>query len=59
MVDETYFNSIKEWRKAYEERLGAPDGWLSISGLYWLKEGENIIGTEYSSQVVPLSRERL
>ena len=52
MVDETYFNAIKEWRKAYEERLGAPDGWLSISGLYWLKEGENIIGTEHPSQVV-------
>ena len=52
MADNTYFNSIKDWRKAYEEKLGAPDGWLSISGLYWLKEGDNLIGTGHPSQVL-------
>lgn len=52
MADNTYFNSIKDWRKAYEEKLGAPDGWLSISGLYWLKEGHNLIGTSHPSQVL-------
>ena len=52
MVDQTYFNTINEWRKAYEERLGAPDGWLSISGLFWLREGDNLIGTDPTSQVV-------
>jgi uncharacterized protein (DUF1684 family) len=53
-MDETYYNTIKTWRKEYEEKLGAPDGWLSISGLFWLKEGENRIGTaKYCDVTLP------
>lgn len=47
-----YYTMITNWRKTYEQELGAPDGWLSISGLYWLKEGENRIGADASAQVI-------
>jgi uncharacterized protein (DUF1684 family) len=50
-MDESYFNAIKAWRKDYEAELGAPDGWLSISGLFWLKEGENRIGAAPACEV--------
>jgi len=30
-----------EWRASYEASLKAPDGWLSVAGLYWLHEGAN------------------
>lgn len=32
-----------EWRASYEASLKAPDGWLSVAGLQWLKEGENTV----------------
>jgi uncharacterized protein (DUF1684 family) len=32
-----------EWRANYEASLKAPDGWLSVAGLQWLKEGENTV----------------
>ena len=31
------------WRKDAEARLKADDGWLTVAGLYWLKEGVNEI----------------
>ena len=56
MTDESYYNSIRSWRKNYEEKLGAPDGWLSISGLFWLNQGVNRLGNEHSCEVhLPLS----
>ncbi len=51
-MDSTYYNEIKDWRKRYEAKLGAPDGWLSITGLYWLKDGENSLGTNAINDVV-------
>src|SRR5688572_8669691 len=39
---ETSFESeIAAWRKDRESRLKAPDGWLSLVGLHWLKPGKN------------------
>lgn len=33
-----YEQSVEEWHKRYQERLRAPEGYLSLIGLYWLKE---------------------
>ncbi len=33
----------QEWRAKYEASLKAPDGWLSVAGLFWLHEGENAV----------------
>ena len=34
---------VKEWQKKRAERLQAEDGWLSLVGLNWLNEGENVL----------------
>ena len=35
---------IDKWRSEYEARLKSEDGWLTVVGLYWLKEGKNTVG---------------
>jgi uncharacterized protein (DUF1684 family) len=49
---EPYSTSIESWRKQREERLKAPDGWLAVAGLFWLKEGENRAGSDPSCEVL-------
>lgn len=45
--------SVEAWRKKYESDLRAPyTGWLSVTGLYWLKEGANTAGSAESNDVV-------
>ena len=46
-----YVDSIEAWRKDREARLKAPDGWLAVAGLYWLKPGENRVGSDPSYEV--------
>jgi hypothetical protein len=41
----TYRNQIEEWRQQREANLKSEDGWLTVAGLFWLKEGGNTIGT--------------
>ncbi len=36
--------SIKAWRAARIERLTSDTGWLTLAGLFWLKDGENTFG---------------
>lgn len=47
-----YAKSVKEFHKKRIERLKNPNGWLSLVGLYWLKEGENSFGTDLSNDIV-------
>ncbi len=51
MSDASYLQSIQTWRRQYAEKLAAPDSWLAASGLFWLEEGENRLGTEPSNQI--------
>lgn len=32
---------IEQWRQQYEAELRAEDGWLTLTGLVWLREGRN------------------
>jgi uncharacterized protein (DUF1684 family) len=34
---------ITQWQEKRAERLKAEDGWLSLIGLFWLSEGDNVI----------------
>jgi uncharacterized protein (DUF1684 family) len=43
---------IEEWRQKRDARLRGDQGWLTLCGLFWLKEGENKIGTDSSNAVV-------
>src|SRR5450432_2293475 len=38
-----YQAGIEKWRVERESKLKADGGWLTVSGLFWLKEGANRI----------------
>lgn len=39
-----YTKAIENWRSEQEQNLKKETGWLSVSGLFWLKEGVNTVG---------------
>src|SRR5262245_28705156 len=47
-----YEKSVEEWRQKYEAKLRADDGWLTVSGLFWMHEGENRFGSAPDNDVV-------
>jgi uncharacterized protein (DUF1684 family) len=47
-----YRERIDRWRKEQEANLKAEGGWLSVAGLYWLKEGQNTLGTGAANAIV-------
>ena len=47
-----YQQSVEKWRQNYEAKLKADDGWLTVSGLIWLHEGENRFGSAPGNDVV-------
>ena len=44
-VPPNYFDTIQQWRSDRQARLIKEDGWLSVAGLFWLKEGVNSVGS--------------
>jgi len=52
MEREKHLAEVERWRSHRLARLTAPDGWLSIVGLWWLAEGSNTVGTAADSNVV-------
>src|SRR5208337_2767755 len=44
--------SYDEWREKREAALKADNGWLTVAGLFWLKEGDNTIGSERANDIV-------
>jgi uncharacterized protein (DUF1684 family) len=50
--DAAYRAEIERWRAERDERLRAPDGWLSLVGLTWLKPGTNRFGSARDNEVV-------
>ncbi len=51
-VDEAYRAEIQAWRQRREASLKADGGWLSVAGLFWLKEGPNRFGTDPKGDIV-------
>ncbi len=49
---DTYTSEVQEFRAERLQRLKSDDGWLSLVGLFWLKESENTLGSDPSSDVV-------
>ena len=43
---------IEAWRAQRVEHLKAPNGWLSLIGLHWLKDGKNSVGSAKGNDVV-------
>jgi uncharacterized protein (DUF1684 family) len=50
-LSSAYEGSIYAWRADREARLKAEEGWLSLSGLFWLDEGENKVGSRVGDRV--------
>jgi uncharacterized protein (DUF1684 family) len=46
-----YERDILKWRADREARLKADDGWLTVTGLAWLKEGANRAGSNPDLEV--------
>src|SRR3954470_8135853 len=46
-----YEAGIQQWRTERETKLRAKDGWLSLAGLFWLEEGQNLIGSASGARV--------
>jgi uncharacterized protein (DUF1684 family) len=40
-----------EWRAQRAQKLSAPDGWLTLVGLEWLKPGKNAVGLADDNQI--------
>lgn len=51
-VDPTYAAELEAERSQRLARLTAEDGWLSLTGLYWLEPGENRFGSAEDGAVV-------
>ena len=49
---DSYKHSIEQWQAGRVERLTAPDGWLSLIGLEWLKDGTNRVGSATDNDIV-------
>jgi len=47
----SYQRNIAEWRATHEAELKADDGWLTVVGLHWLKDGENRVGSKAGVEV--------
>jgi uncharacterized protein (DUF1684 family) len=46
-----YQRKVSEWRAEHEAKLKADDGWLTVVGLTWLKEGDNRVGSNANFEV--------
>jgi uncharacterized protein (DUF1684 family) len=51
-VPANYFESIREWQQQRDATLRSEDGWLTLAGLFWLKPGDNTIGSADSNDFV-------
>jgi uncharacterized protein len=43
---------LQKWRAEREAKLKADDGWLSVAGLFWLKEGLNTVGAAADNAII-------
>jgi len=46
-----YTEEVEQWKAKRLASLKDEDGWLSLVGLHWLKDGENKIGSDPSNEV--------
>jgi len=48
----TYQEEIVAWRQRRVAALQADDGWLTVAGLFWLKNGKNTVGTDAGNDIM-------
>ena len=50
-ADRTWLRELAAWRSAREHVVAAPDGWLSLVAMEWLKQGANSFGAADDNQI--------
>lgn len=45
MKNTEYESQVLQWRAKRYESLTSENGWLALAGLYWLKDGRNLVGS--------------
>jgi uncharacterized protein (DUF1684 family) len=45
-------DEIRKWRLVHEREIKADNGWLTVSGLFWLKPGVNTLGSAPDQNIV-------
>jgi uncharacterized protein (DUF1684 family) len=50
--DSAYAAEIKTWQQKRLQGLKKKDSWLSLAGLFWLKEGKNTFGSDKNNDLV-------
>ncbi len=48
----SYEQELEQWKAKRLANLKSEDGWLSLIGLFWLKEGENRFGSDLTGEIV-------
>lgn len=51
MANSDYENSVLKWRQEVENNLRRENGWLALAGLFWLRKGTNLIGSDPESDI--------
>jgi len=51
-VGASYEQELEQWKAKRLASLKSEDGWLSLIGLFWLKEGENRFGSDPTGEIV-------
>lgn len=52
MANLEYENSILKWRQEVDTNLRRENGWLALAGLFWLRKGTNLIGSDPESDIL-------
>jgi len=47
-----YITEIEQWHQKRIESLKDENSWLTLVGLYWLKEGENTLGSDKNNDII-------
>ena len=50
-AERSHIQKVEAWHADRIDRLTAPDGWLTVVGLFWLQEGVNTIGSDDGSDI--------
>ena len=50
--DSNYVDSVRQWQAKRDAGLRKPDSWLTLVGLFWLKPGDNTIGSADDNALV-------
>jgi len=52
MNNEEYIQGIVKWRQEMDANLRRENGWLALAGLYWLRKGTNVIGSDLEADII-------